>query len=500
MGALRQFPAFVVLLLVASALMLLPALHAVRLHAWPAAQSFTYHAVFFGVLSIILGLATMNRQPRAAARYHLSTLLLSYILLPLLLAAPILPLVPGLGLGGGYFEMLSCLTTTGATLFERPNLVAEPVHLWRALVGWMGGLMVLVTAFSILAPLNLGGFEIGLGSSSLRDAARSGTMEEASARILRVLRQITPIYVGLTAALALALFLAGDRAFVAICHAMGTLSTSAISPVGGIAGAQSGRLGEVAILLFLLPAVSHRGFSLDSRRRAGPRLSDPQMQLMLITVLGVTAVLFLHSFVGAAEIERQHNLAAAFRAIWGSAFTVLSFLTTTGFVSEDWRSAQLWSDLPEPGIILLGVAVMGGGIATTAGGVKLLRLYALYRHGLREMDKLVHPSSIGRRGQGDALINRGGARIAFMFLMLTLIALALMMLAFTATGLSFRHGLTLAVAGLTTTGPAIRVVGEGFGYADLTAIPRAIFCAGMIVGRVEVLVIVALFNPVYWRR
>ena len=85
---------------------------------------------------------------------------------------------------------------------------------------------------------------------------------------------------------------------------------------------------------------------------------------MLITVLGVTSILFLRSFVGAVEIDRQDNLAAALQAIWGSIFTVLSFLTTTGFVSQDWRATQLWSDLPEPGTILLGVAVMGGGIAT----------------------------------------------------------------------------------------------------------------------------------------
>jgi trk system potassium uptake protein TrkH len=500
MGALRQFPAFVVLLLVASGMMLLPALHAARLHAWPIARAFADHAVFFGLFSIILGLATMNRHPRGPARYHLATLLLAYLLLPLMLAAPLVALVPGLGLGAAYFEMLSCLTTTGATLFDRPQLLAEPIHLWRALVGWLGGLMVLVTAFAILAPLNLGGFEIGLGGSTRRAASGSSSMEEASARILRSIRRILPIYGGMTAVLAFVLFLAGDRAFVAICHAMATLSTSAVSPVGGIAGAQSGRIGEIAIALFLLPAVSHRGFSLDARRRAGPRLSDPQIQLMLITVLGVTLVLFLRSFVGAAEIDRQDNLAAALRAIWGSAFTLLSFLTTTGFVSEDWAAARLWSDLPEPGIILLGAAVMGGGIATTAGGIKLLRLYALYRHGLREMDKLVHPSSVGRRGQGDALISRGGARIAFIFLMLTMIALALVMLALTATGLSFQQGLTLAVAGLTTTGPIIRILGDGFGYGDLTPPAQAILCAAMIVGRLEVLVIVALFNPVYWRK
>ena len=121
---------------------------------------------------------------------------------------------------------------------------------------------------------------------------------------------------------------------------------------------------------------------------------------MLISVLGVTAVLFLRSFVGAAEIDRQDNLAAALQAVWGSLFTVLSFLTTTGFESHDWRAMQLWSDLPDPGTILLGVAVMGGGIATTAGGVKLLRLYALYRHGLREMDKLIHPSEPRTAGAG----------------------------------------------------------------------------------------------------
>jgi trk system potassium uptake protein TrkH len=220
---------------------------------------------------------------------------------------------------------------------------------------------------------------------------------------------------------------------------------------------------------------------------------------MLISVVGVTFVLFLRSFVGAVEIERQDNLVAALQAVWGSLFTVLSFLTTTGFESRDWRTMQIWSDLPDPGTILLAVAVMGGGIATTAGGVKLLRLYALYRHGLREMDKLIHPSTVGRRGQGDRLISEGGARIAFVFLMLFLVALAVVMIALAATGLGFDESLALAVAGLTTTGPAIGVLGAGAGYADLSGAARAVLCLAMIVGRMEALVIIALFNPVYWR-
>ena len=123
------------------------------------------------------------------ARYHLLTLLL------------VLP-APAAGAGGAASwrwcrgsgsaaatsRCSSCLTTTGATLFDRPQLIAEPLHLWRALVGWMGGLMVLVTAFAILAPLNLGGFEIGQRRApAAREAAAAARIEEANRRILRAL-------------------------------------------------------------------------------------------------------------------------------------------------------------------------------------------------------------------------------------------------------------------------------------------------------------------------
>jgi trk system potassium uptake protein TrkH len=398
MATLRQFPAFVILLLISAALMLVPALHATKLGNWEVAREFLYHAIFFLLFGVILGLATMNREPRIPARYFLLTVLFAYILLPLVLAAPLVAVLPGVGIGAGYFEMLSSLTTTGATLFARPGLLPEPMHLWRAMVGWSGGLMVLVVAFAILAPMNLGGFEISRAGESGWRGGRIGTVAEVNLRVLRTLRLIAPLYAGLTGALTLILILVGERPFIALCHAMATLSSSGISPVGGLAGGTAGRLGEVAIAIFLLPAVSHQiAFALN-RRRLGPRPSDPQVQLMLISVVGITVVLFLRSFIGAVEIERQDNIVAAGQAIWGSLFTVLSFLTTTGFESRDWRTMQLWSDMPEPGIILLGVAVMGGGIATTAGGIKLLRIYALYRSGLREMDRLIHPSGLGRRG------------------------------------------------------------------------------------------------------
>jgi trk system potassium uptake protein len=500
MSALRQFPALAVLLMAASTLMLVPALYGARIADWPAGRTFLYHALFFLMVAAIVGIATMNRRPHIVARYELLTLLLAYLLLPIALAMPLLALVPTLGFSGAYFEMLSSLTTTGATLFPVAGELAEPLHLWRALVGWAGGLMILVAAGAVLAPLHLGGFEILRTADRLPQAARIGDVDEATARVLRTVRTVGPIYTGVTLLLAFLLILAGDRPFVAFCHAMSTLSTSGISPVGGVVAAQSGVLGEVAIAVFLLSAVSHRVISVHLRRIGAPGLTDPQVQLMLISVLGVTVLLFLRNYIGAIEIARQDNIVAALEAVWGALFTVLSFLTTAGFVSRDWVTTQYWSGLEAPGIILLGVAMMGGGIATTAGGIKLLRLYALYRHGLREMDVLVHPSAIGRRGVGETLISPSGARVSFIFLMLFLIVLALVMGALAATGLAFEASLSLAVATLTTTGPAIDTLGHNLSYADLATDARWILCAAMVLGRMEILVIVALFNPAYWRR
>ncbi len=499
MATLRQFPVLAILIMIASGMMVAPALHAARAGAWPIAQAFVFHGVFFTLVGVLLGLALANRRPRNAARYHLATLLAAYVTLPIVLAAPVAHLVPGLGIGRAYFEMLSSLTTTGATLFTPPRLLPDSLHLWRALVGWAGGFMVIVAALAVLAPLSLGGFELRETAAPKGVSRRGGTVEEATGRIRRSTRRIAPVYMTFTGALALLLIAAGDRPFVATCHAMATLSTSSISPVGGLLGATSGFAGELAIAVFLLAAVSDRILSFDLRpgRRLG--LGDPQIRLMLISVLGVTLLLFLRAFAGASDIDRQDNIVAAARAIWGSSFTVLSFLTTTGFESRDWLTMQLWSNLPAPGAILLGVAVMGGGVATTAGGVKLLRLYALYRHGRHEMDLLIHPSGVGVRGQGENAITARGARVAFVFLMLFLVSIALVMIALAATGLDFEQSLTLAIAGLTTTGPVITTLGDGLRYVDLPDAALAILGVAMVIGRIEALVLIALFGAAFWR-
>ena len=500
MAHLRNYPLFVLIMMIGALIMLVPAVHAAKLGELRVMQIFLSYSLFIIIISVILGLALMNRTPRISARSHLITIFLVYTLLPGFLAMPFTALIPSIGPMQGYFEMLSSLTTTGATLINDPLSIAEPLHLWRALVAWMGGFFVLIIALSVMEPMNLGGFEIRstvLGSDG--GTGSFGTTDPAE-RIEKYAVKIGPIYVGVTFALMVLLFMLGDRAYVASIHAMSIISTSGISPIGGIANSESGRLGEMFMVVFLLFAVSNRGFQSIGSGNWRWFTRDAEVRLMLIAVIGVPMLLFMRHWIASFEVSTHQDVTAAFAAFWGSVFTVMSFLTTTGFESADWQAAQNWSGLNTPGVIFLALAVMGGGVATTAGGVKLLRIYALYKHGLREMERLVHPSSVGGAGMAARRFRREGAFIAWIFFMLFLVGIATIMLALTFVGVSFDDSIALSVSAVTNTGPVAGMLNSGIRYTDVGTYAQVILCVGMVFGRVEVLALIALFNPNYWRR
>ena len=199
----------------------------------------------------------------------------------------------------------------------------------------------------------------------------------------------------------------------------------------------------------------------------------------------VTAFLFIRHFVGALEGSSTTGLPSAMRALWGALFTVTSFLTTTGFESAEWLDATDWSGLGTPGLILVGLSLIGGGIATTAGGVKLLRVFALLKHGQRELERLVHPSSLAGGGREARQIRRQGAYIAWIFFMLFTLSVVGIMVALALTGVQFETAMVLSVSALSTTGPLAAVAGED--PISFAGIPD------------EALAIIALFNPELWR-
>ncbi|MBT2132033.1 TrkH family potassium uptake protein [Aliiroseovarius lamellibrachiae] len=504
-----KLPLLVILMGIGVLAMMVPAGFGWFTGAFFEARVFLYGAILFGFLTSFLALAMVGRPRSNRPRRHLMALLGLFVLLPIMLAVPFHQAVKNTSFLNAYVEMVSALTTTGATLFDDPGRLSDTVHLWRALVGWLGGLFIWVGAIAILAPMALGGFEVRARFGARSDAGRFGAgvsqitkVADISDRIRAYGVRLFPVYAGLTLVLWIGLILAGDTGFVALCHAMSTMATSGISPVGGPAGGNAGYGGEVMIAVFLIFAISRLTFATDMQANDLKGLFDDaeiRMALAIITVVPV--FLFVRHWIGAIEVDEEMTLLTGLTSLWGAVFTVLSFLTTTGFESAAWTASRDWSGLQTPGLILMAVALVGGGVATTAGGAKLMRVYALYVHGRRELDKLVHPSSVGGSGT-DARHMRGrGAYMAWVFFMLLAMSVALVASALALTGQEFESALILTLAALTTTGPLAQIAAvDPISYADLNDAAKLVMAAAMVLGRLETLAIIALFNPESWRR
>lgn len=498
-----RLPLFLLLFGIASTAMFIPAVYGGVVRELVTARAFLYSSVLGMIIFGLIALAHAGRHSQHGTLGPLMSLFSAFVFLPAILAVPF---YEGLGTTTflhAYVEMVSAITTTGATLFDEPERLNDTLHLWRAMVGWMGGLLMWIAASAILAPLNLGGFEVtARAEPGRRETFDPGmTAPEARVRIAKVGAVLLPIYTGLTFLLWILLAVGGDRSLVALCHAMSVMATSGISPVGGLGQNGSGTTGEAVMLLFMLFALSRLTFSTDTvTSDTGGLARDPEFRIGVALMVVVSTALFSRHFMGAFDVSAEADIRDAALALWGSAFTVMSFLTTTGFASGSWGAAQAWSGLETPGLLLMGLALIGGGVATTAGGVKLLRVFALYQNGVREMERLVHPSSVGGGGRFAQRLQKDGAFIAWIFFMLFALTLALVTIMLTATGVPFETALVMTVAGLSTTGPLLEFAGDSpIRLIEMSGTAKGIFAAAMVLGRLETLAIIALFTKDLWR-
>ncbi|MBM3603838.1 MAG: TrkH family potassium uptake protein [Alphaproteobacteria bacterium] len=541
MRILHRLPLLILLSGLAALMMLIPASYASATGHPAIARNFFYASLLILVFCGLIGLATIANPRPQRSRAMLLTMMGVFGFLPLLLALPFAESLPDTGYLNAWWEMVSSLTTTGASLYSA-DLLPLPLHLWRAMTGWMGGFFILVAAVAILAPLRVGGFEIMSSPygrqeylqklplsadprrqvSHLSDPAYETRQSDAGARLTRAALAVGPLYLTLTLALWVGLLLLGDPSFLALTRAMGTLSTSGISPVIGPPGEVSGKAGEMLVFVFLIPALSRRFWPGGGELRATENLrEDPELRMAILLVVLVATILFLRHFLGAIEIEDAEPDALVLRdlgnglsALWGVTFNALSYLTTTGWNSVDWQGARAWSGLTAPGLILAGLAMMGGGIATTAGGVKLLRVYALARHGQREMERIIHPSSVSGGGRIARRLRREGAYLSFIFFMLFAMSIAGVVALVSIHAIEFETATILSIAALTNTGPLAGAIPltptfEGSagiasapweGWSGLPSFTKGVLAGAMILGRIETLAVLALFSPEFWRR
>jgi trk system potassium uptake protein len=387
------------------------------------------------------------------------------------------------GLTDAFFESASGFTTTGATVLGEVEALSDPIQLWRCYSQWLGGMGIVLLGVAVL-PL------IGQGGAHLYRAEFSGAKSQRLAvRTREAARALWRIYLVLTLAETLALWLAGMRPFDALCHSFTTLATGGFSTrSASIAAFDSEVIDYIVTFFMVCSGVSFiQYYRLVVERDHKRVTADYEWRAYLLILLAATAVL-----TGVLLLAHEFKPEAALRA---ALFQVTSILTTTGFATEDYST---WYPLAQ--ILLLCLMFVGGCTGSTAGGLKVARAVMLGRVIQREFKRMAEP-----HGVFPVLVNNESIPEHAIQGLLNLVYLAwLTMLGgavvLAATGVDLLTAFSATVACLFNIGPGLNAVGPVNHYGDLSGLAKWTLSFCMIAGRLEIYTLLLIFTPVFWRR
>jgi len=396
-----------------------------------------------------------------------------------------LPLVLGLDISvtDAAFEAVSGFTTTGATVLSGLDDMPPSLLMYRQQLQWLGGAGVVVLAIAILPMLGVGGMQ-------LFRAETAGPMkdEKITPRIMQTARALWGIYVGLTITCALAYWGAGMSLFDAVAHSLTTVSTAGFSTYdASLAHFDSVTIEGIAILFMLLGGISFNvHFIVLRMRSATPYWRDKQTAVFL----GVVAMLTL---IVTATLYLTGEYEGAGGALRHAAFQVVSVITTTGYGTDDFSVWPLF--LP---VLFIFTSFVGGCAGSTAGGMKVIRFIILAKEGSRELWRLIHPNIIRPIKLGGRPLPERVIDAVWGFFALYVVVFALLMLLVMATGVDQVTAFGAVASALNNLGPGLGEVGISFAPLNDTA--KWICTFAMLLGRLEIFTILALFTPMFWRK
>ena len=480
------------LLLSLAAIAVLPLLAALSLgEADPA----TGLLVSMGVLIAVGGtlVFSLRGQTRRASRQD--GLVLSVLIWPILGCAGALPLLfAGLdvSLTEAVFEGVSAITTTGATLLPSDAVGVRALILWRSILNWLGGLSAIVLAIGVISTLGARTLPLERPQfAPLGSDEAGGTLTDW---LLLNGARVGRIYGAITLGVVVVFLMEGLDGITALSLAMSAVSTS-----GTLPGEPSILTDSFAVQLAVFVAMVFGACNFVLLTGSGRRLvrrfaGDAEMRLLLI-VLVLLGLLIAFYRVSHIDGTSPHSAIGLWvRHLWVGLFDSISLISTTG-----------WSASPEgervlPPLLVIGAVMLGGAAISSAGGLKLVRLILLAAFAGRELERLSHPHGVLRLRIREQIVDERAIDAVWPFFAALLLSMALLTVALSLAGHDFISGLAYSTAALTNSGPMISMVdGAAIGYDDTSPLVKWLLMGGMILGRIEILVLLSLFGPVYGR-
>jgi len=387
-----------------------------------------------------------------------------------------------LSLTNAFFESMSGLSTTGATILTNLDSLPESTLYYRQQLQWLGGMGIVVLAVAIMPMLGIGGMQ-------LYRAETPGPMKDSklTPRITESAKALWYIYLGLTVMCIAAYWVAGMSLFDAICHAFSTVAIGGFSTHDDSLGFFDNSAIEIIAMFFMLLASAN--FSLHflawRNRSFKPYRHDSEYRFFLF-------ILLLASLVLVCSLIAQGIYEDKWQAVRQGMFHLVSIVTTTGYTSDGfawWPGA-----LP---VMLILLSFMGGCAGSTAGGMKVMRIQMMYKQGRKEIVRLIHPNAVLSIKSGKQVISDQIISTVTAFFSMYILCYALTGFALSAVGLDWVTAFSAAAACLNNLGPGLGDV--ALNYAEINNAAKWILSFAMLLGRLELFTLLVLFTATFWR-
>ena len=380
-----------------------------------------------------------------------------------------------------FFETMSGMTTTGATIFNDIEALPKGLLFWRSMTQWIGGMGIIVLTVAIFPLLGIGGIELFVAE------APGPTSDKIHPRIRETAKRLWLIYVGLTAVLCVILFFGGMNFYDAINHALTTMATGGFSTKNASIAAFPSPFIQYPIIIFMFLAGMNYTvtyFLLNRKFSRAWKFDEfrAYVYLFLLLVLIVGSYLWL-----SLDFEPE-------KAFRDSAFTLISLITTTGYVTADYTQWAPWLTL-----LFFCLMFLGANAGSTSGGIKLVRHYVFAKNIHLEFKRLLHPRAIiplklnGSVVPGKILIN------ILVFLLIYLGIFVIGSIIVMIMGLDILTAIGAVATSLGNVGPGIGSVGPVDNFAHLSDPIKWFLSFIMILGRLELFTILILFMPFFWQ-
>jgi len=390
---------------------------------------------------------------------------------------------PHLSVTDAFFESVSGLTTTGATVITHLDDLPISILYYRQQLQWLGGMGIIVLAVAVLPMLGIGGMQ-------LYRAETPGPMKDSklTPRITETAKALWYIYLSLTIACGVAYWLAGMSVFDAISHAFSTVAIGGFSTHDASMGYfNSALIDIIAVVFMFLAAVNFSLHFIAFRHRSVTGYWHDSEFRFYVLLLSIVILITVLGLIFTETYDHWQD------ALVNGLFQAVSIGTTAGFTTAEFYN---W-----PGFIamlLLFSSFVGGCAGSTGGGIKVIRVLLLVKQGLREITRLVHPNAHIPVRIGSKTVDSRVVEAVWGFFALYVASFTVMYLALASTGLDLMTAFSAVAASINNLGPGLE--GVGAHYADMHDPGKWILCFAMLLGRLEIFTLLVLLSPAFWRK